>query len=206
MFGGRKKKIGLGGILFFAGFQVEPWFELGSPIWGALAIAFFLYGWYSEIMAYLRRYRTGYLNEIRIPELAPKPQAPVHDSAIEWAISHVVETAISEPSFESDYYAETRAFRAIFKQALKGKITLFGRLPEEDFVFRVSIEALRDLDPQEMVVPRSNRYPNGRCWGLIPKVFQDGPPREQSIIGIYSDLKVRRNEIFKLWPNTGRAN
>ena len=182
---------------------MEPWFELGSPVWGILAIMFFIYGWSSDIMAFFSRYRTEPIIDLRIPE---PPPSPPHDSTVDWAISHIVETAISEPSFESDYYAEKRAFEAIFKQAIEGKVTIFGRLPAEDFVSPVSVEALRRLNPYELVVPRSNRYPNGRCWGLIPRDLQNAPPREQRIEGIYSDLKIRKDEIFKLWPDLGRVN
>ena len=125
------------------------------------------------------------------------------DMLISDAIDHIVKSGLSEPSYGSELYVETRALRAIFNQALKNKVRLAGRLSEADYPSPIPRKILRELHPTEVVVPPSNRYPEGKCWELVPASHLDFH-EEHSMDGIYSDLKVCSHDIYKIWPRAKR--
>ena len=134
-----------------------------------------------------------------LPSLWKRFTPPLFDMLISDAIDHVVKSGLSEPSYASELYVETRAARAIFNLAVENKVRLAGRLPEADYPSLISGEVLRELKPIEMVVPRSNRYPEGRCWALVPVAHLDSH-KEHSMDQVYSDLKVCSRDIYQTWP------
>ena len=56
-----------------------------------------------------------------LPSLWKRFSPPLFDMPISDAIDHVVKSGLSEPSFASELYVETRALTAIFDLALKNK-------------------------------------------------------------------------------------
>lgn len=134
-----------------------------------------------------------------LPSLWKRFSPPLFDMPISDAIDHVVKSGLSEPSFASELYVETRALRAIFDLALKNKVRLAGRLSEADYPSLIPKKTLRKSHPTETVVPCSNRYPEGRCWALVPAAHLDSN-EEHSMDEVYSDLKVSSQDIYQIWP------
>ena len=118
------------------------------------------------------------------------------DTTILDAINYLIGTA--PHSYTRSDWSERAAFRELHNEMSTGELRVIGK--ESDFAAprRISARECRRLTPIEVGVPRTRAAPDGVRFALTHLV--EGREDEGQAALTLSDLRVRSDDLYRIWP------
>ena len=126
------------------------------------------------------------------------------DMPILAAVEHMVQTVAH--SWDSPDKAERAFFRSIHTQMRAGRLRVVGAEVPDGPLRRIGKRKIAKLTPVPMNVPQSDTTPHGVSFVLIDEAKLPEPEKHRGPLPGFFDLRVRSEDLYRLWPRTRAQN